>query len=184
MRLAAVALAALVATGAAHAVSTYSFAYEGTLCHTSPCTTEVTPWSGTLALLLYGDGAYGITWGNTSDGYTGRDIDPNTEITLSVDGQRPLALSRNFSVTVWPDADHVSFYGNAQQPGAPGSNGLAGIYIFGNGQIELGRIDPDHVETYGHGTITPVPEPESWALMLLGGLGLVGFKAKRKGTRA
>jgi len=193
-RLSAIALA-IAASSAAHAVATYSFTYEGTQfsypasCSQSSCDPGPTsPWSGTLTLTVtggvnftsqgevapYGDGTFGSTW----DGYTGRDIDPNTEITISVDGHNPLNLNRNVSVTVFNN--RVSIFGNTQQfyPGV----GNTALYIFNGKSIDMGAVGPDRSETYAHGILTAVPEPESWALMLAG-FGVIGALGQRRLAR-
>jgi PEP-CTERM motif len=54
----------------------------------------------------------------------------------------------------------------------------------GNAYAELSS-NPNGIGV-GHFTLTPVPEASTWALMLIGfgGLGVVGYRATRKGTVA
>jgi type IV pilus assembly protein PilY1 len=56
-------------------------------------------------------------------------------------------------------------YGQANVPGGPGL-GVPNTFIFGFGSV-------------AGGVLTPVPEPETYA-MLLAGLGLLGFAARRR----
>jgi hypothetical protein len=50
-------------------------------------------------------------------------------------------------------------------------------YAFGDGRMGIGDVTTSF---FGH-TVSPIPEPESYA-MLLAGLGLLGFMSRRRGS--
>jgi len=160
------ALALATISGAASALTTYNFAYEGTQCPFDVVCNN--SWDGTLTLTVPdGQG----TFGNTFDGYTGVDVDPNIDVHISVDGN-PLFLNRSFSVSLF--GEQTLIYGVARN--------TEGIFIFNGMHLELGHINPDQSQTHGVAILTAVPEPGSLALMLAG-FAAVGGVACRKGTR-
>ena len=136
-----------------------------------------------------GSGVTGSSWffGSGSTGvqftYTGSDLptafglvwtDGAGAITFKAfDGSDTLLFSQTFSGI--PDG---SFGGTTAEDrffGLTYDGGIKSIFISNSG----GGIEIDHVQ-YGAMFAAPVPEPETWAL-LLAGLGLVGFTARRRG---
>lgn len=85
------------------------------------------------------------------------------------------ALNQSLGVLFGVHADG-SIFGTTSEDrfyGATSPGGISRIRISNSG----GGIEVDHLQ---YGLTAPVPEPETWAL-LLAGLGLVGFTARRGG---
>lgn len=136
---------------------------------------------------INGSGVTGSSWfsGSGSTGvqftYTGSDLptafglvwtDGAGSITFKAfDGSDTLLFSQTF--TGIPDG---SFGGTTAEDrffGLTFDGGIKSIFISNSG----GGIEVDHVQ-YGTMFAAPVPEPDTWAL-LMAGLGLIGFAVRR-----
>lgn len=160
----------------AEAVTTYDFNYEGTqhTCVNNECGPD-NPFEGTLSLTLTGGESFSnwTIYGSTWDGYTGRQVDPNTEIAISVDGHSPLQLNNNVSVDVL-DGKVLDIFGNAGQYGPITTT----LYSFNVRSFNIGQSNPDRSVTLGNAILTAVPEPSSLALMFAG-LTVVAWRHKK-----
>lgn len=102
---------------------------------------------------------------------TGTDDDPSTPLSFPVSLDLVVALKGGTDYALW-GFDDVSVDGS--------DNGTYSIVFTNKG----GKVpDLSHMVVFGReaggGTITPIPEADTYA-MLLAGLGLVGFAARRK----
>jgi hypothetical protein len=104
---------------------------------------------------------------------TGRDIQAYTINSLSTAVPIPGTVTQRLA---YDQSSVVDFY--ASCVGVPGCN------LAGNGQPYVSRLDAitPNPDSLGSWTVTDVPEPSTWAMMILGFLGL-GFMAYRRKSR-
>ena len=134
-----------------------------------------------------GSGVTGSSWFNGAGvvqfTYTGSDLptafglvwtDGGGSITFEAfDGSDTLLLSQTF--TGIPDGSFAGGTAEDRFFGLTFDGGIKSIFITNS----AGCIEVDHVQ-YGTMFAAPVPEPETWAL-LIAGLGLIGVAVRRRG---
>ena len=166
MRAPALILAAALAAPLAHA-ETFAFTGSGMQsfnwwacgCFRDP---EVVTWSGTLTVDASNvDGAYsGVSWLLTSNVLHAASSQPWTLADITVRDGHVVDIESEYAIAGMPS---LSF------------RGMTASYInnahHANSIYASARFVPDV-------PITPVPEPETWALMLAG-LGMCGWLARR-----
>jgi hypothetical protein len=182
IRLAAVAGVALMATASIASAETFAWSYTGTHGY-------VVTASGTLTATALGGGAYAVT------SITGM------RNGVSIDGLSAYAGSDNEVFTTDPHLDYPGlaflsggsafntyFDGTDGPPGTGGDGyacGFAGYCEIGPGVPGTSGLDgPDPIHSIDFTlTLTSVPEPATWALMLLG-FGGMGAALRRRRTPA
>ncbi len=181
IRLAAVAGVALLATASVASAETFDWSYTGTHGY-------VVTASGTLTATALGGGAYAVTSisgtrnGVSIDGisaYAGNDNQVfSTDPHLDYPGLAFLVGD--------PDAFNIYFDltdGVAGTNGDPYACGFAGYCEIGPGVAGTSGLDgPDPIHSIDFTlTLTSVPEPATWALMLLGFGGMGAALRRRRG---
>jgi hypothetical protein len=185
-----VSIALLAASGIANAQSEFDFSYSGQLTTFVSCPGAPnglcpgadpdggirTPWNGTLSFITSSsaDGVYScLTFGCSGDG----------QLTIVLDGViwpnwgPPLPNVQNPLALTLLNGSLVSLAGNFSEgaslsSGAYGTDGSALSF-------NLFRLGAPAFVQFANGTLTPAPEPETWAMLLIG-MAATGAMTRRR----
>jgi len=185
----------LAVMGAAHAQSEFDFAYNGTMttfCSVGgrPCSPDfppdpgmprLDPWAGTISF---------ITSSSANGVYTCRDCGGDGDLNIVLDGTpwpswffipRPGEAFLPLTLTLL-DGAAVSLRGPFKlDPFGTYNIGGAPPFLSFGSQVRAAEIA---IDRFGIATLTPIPEPEAWALMLVGLASIGALTRKCRATHA